>query len=127
MPTPLSVPERRAPGPPVVDLGCGAGSIGARLLRRRPAATVVSVDADPVLIALAAARKARCAACGSSSARSTSPTRSIRPPSPRYCVPTASSAPEPYRNQLRAAMFTAVDPADVEALTRSVDQVIANL
>ncbi|BCM70515.1 hypothetical protein EASAB2608_05849 [Streptomyces sp. EAS-AB2608] len=34
---------------------------------------------------------------------------------------------EPYRNQLRAAMFPAVDPADVEALTRSVDQVIAHL
>ncbi|CAL9564481.1 class I SAM-dependent methyltransferase [Streptomyces sp. enrichment culture] len=40
------------PDPLVVDLGCGPGSIGARLLRRLPDATVVSVDADPVLIAL---------------------------------------------------------------------------
>ncbi|MEU8853014.1 class I SAM-dependent methyltransferase [Streptomyces sp. NPDC048564] len=40
------------PDPLVVDLGCGLGSIGARLLRRLPDATVVSVDADPLLIAL---------------------------------------------------------------------------
>ncbi|MFF8430717.1 class I SAM-dependent methyltransferase [Streptomyces sp. NPDC016566] len=40
------------PAPLVVDLGCGLGSIGARLLQRVPDATVVSVDADPVLIAL---------------------------------------------------------------------------
>ncbi|MFI1719285.1 class I SAM-dependent methyltransferase [Streptomyces litmocidini] len=40
------------PDPLVVDLGCGPGSIGARLLRRLPEATVVSMDADPVLIAL---------------------------------------------------------------------------
>ena len=40
------------PDPLVVDLGCGLGSIGVRLLRRIPDATVVSVDADPLLIAL---------------------------------------------------------------------------
>ncbi|WP_328969546.1 class I SAM-dependent methyltransferase [Streptomyces sp. NBC_00239] len=40
------------PDPLVVDLGCGPGSIGVRLLRRIPAATVVSVDADPLLIEL---------------------------------------------------------------------------
>lgn len=40
------------PDPLVVDLGCGPGSIGVRLLRRLPEATVVSVDADPLLIAL---------------------------------------------------------------------------
>src|SRR5690606_29605999 len=38
---------------------------------------------------------------------------------------------EPYRklgrNQLRVAMFPAIDPADVEALTRRVDHVIENL
>jgi phosphoserine aminotransferase len=38
---------------------------------------------------------------------------------------------EPYRklgrNQLRVAMFPAVDPDDVEALTRCVDHVVANL
>lgn len=38
---------------------------------------------------------------------------------------------EPYRklgrNQLRVAMFPAVDPADVEALTKSIDYVIDKL
>ena len=38
---------------------------------------------------------------------------------------------EPYRklgrNQLRIAMYPAIDPADVEALTRSIDWVVANL
>ena len=38
---------------------------------------------------------------------------------------------EPYRklgrNQLRVAMFPAVDPADVEALTKCVDHVIERL
>ncbi|GAA2466414.1 class I SAM-dependent methyltransferase [Streptomyces macrosporus] len=40
------------PDPLVVDLGCGPGSIGVRLLRRVPGATVVSVDADPLLVEL---------------------------------------------------------------------------
>ncbi len=31
------------------------------------------------------------------------------------------------RNQLRIAMFPSVDPADVEALTKSVDYVVSNL
>jgi phosphoserine aminotransferase len=38
---------------------------------------------------------------------------------------------EPYRklgrNQLRVAMFPAVDPADVEALTACIDFVVENL
>jgi phosphoserine aminotransferase len=38
---------------------------------------------------------------------------------------------EPYRklgrNQLRIAMYPAVDPADVEALTRSIDYVVERL
>jgi phosphoserine aminotransferase len=38
---------------------------------------------------------------------------------------------EPYRklgrNQLRIAMFPAIDPDDVEALTACVDHVVANL
>jgi SAM-dependent methyltransferase len=38
--------------PLVLDLGCGPGSLAARLLDRLPAATVVAVDADPVLLAL---------------------------------------------------------------------------
>jgi SAM-dependent methyltransferase len=40
------------PDPLVVDLGSGPGAIGARLLARLPGATVVSVDADPLLIEL---------------------------------------------------------------------------
>ncbi|GIJ28769.1 hypothetical protein Vqi01_39310 [Micromonospora qiuiae] len=40
------------PDPLVVDLGSGPGPIGVRLLERLPRATVVSVDADPLLIDL---------------------------------------------------------------------------
>ena len=38
--------------PVVVDLGCGPGSLAGRLLDRLPAATVIAVDADPLLLAL---------------------------------------------------------------------------
>jgi SAM-dependent methyltransferase len=37
----------------VVDLGCGPGSLGVRLLDRFGSASVVGVDVDPVLLALA--------------------------------------------------------------------------
>jgi SAM-dependent methyltransferase len=40
------------PDPLVIDLGCGPGSLAARLLDRLPAATVVAADADPLLLAL---------------------------------------------------------------------------
>jgi len=40
------------PDPLVIDLGCGPGSLSTRLLDRIPAATVVAVDADPVLLAI---------------------------------------------------------------------------
>jgi SAM-dependent methyltransferase len=40
------------PDPLVLDLGCGPGSLAARLLDRMPAATVVAVDNDPLLLAL---------------------------------------------------------------------------
>ena len=40
------------PDPLVVDLGCGPGSLSARLLARIPAATVIAVDADPVTLSL---------------------------------------------------------------------------
>jgi SAM-dependent methyltransferase len=43
------------PDPLVLDLGCGPGSLAVRLLDRIPAATVVAVDADPLLLALAGA------------------------------------------------------------------------
>jgi SAM-dependent methyltransferase len=38
--------------PRVLDLGCGPGSLSARVLQRIPGATVVAVDADPVLLAI---------------------------------------------------------------------------
>ena len=40
------------PDPVVLDLGCGPGSLAARLLDRLPSATVVAADADPLLLAL---------------------------------------------------------------------------
>ena len=40
------------PDPLVLDLGSGPGSLAVRLLRRMPAATVLAVDADPLLLAL---------------------------------------------------------------------------
>jgi SAM-dependent methyltransferase len=40
------------PAPLVVDLGCGPGSLSVRLLRQLPEATVVAVDADPLLLGL---------------------------------------------------------------------------
>jgi SAM-dependent methyltransferase len=36
----------------VLDLGCGPGSLATRLLHRLPAATVIAIDADPLLLAL---------------------------------------------------------------------------
>lgn len=41
------------PDPLIVDLGVGPGTLSERLLRRFPAATVVGVDADPLLLRLA--------------------------------------------------------------------------
>ncbi|MFL6077401.1 MAG: class I SAM-dependent methyltransferase [Mycobacteriales bacterium] len=41
------------PDPLIVDLGCGPGSLAVRLLARFPNATVVGVDADPLLLELA--------------------------------------------------------------------------
>nr|WSW47102.1 class I SAM-dependent methyltransferase [Streptomyces sp. NBC_01001] len=38
--------------PLLVDLGCGPGSLAARLAERMPAAEVVGVDADPLLLEL---------------------------------------------------------------------------
>lgn len=40
------------PDPLVLDLGCGPGSLGIRLLDRLPKADVVGADADPVTLAL---------------------------------------------------------------------------
>ncbi len=41
--------------PLVLDLGCGPGSLGARLQERLPGAAVVGIDTDPLLMALGAA------------------------------------------------------------------------
>jgi SAM-dependent methyltransferase len=38
--------------PLVLDLGCGPGSLAIRLLDRMPAARVVAIDTDPLLLAL---------------------------------------------------------------------------
>ncbi|MEV0244593.1 class I SAM-dependent methyltransferase [Streptomyces sp. NPDC050674] len=46
------VTEGRAGPPLVVDLGCGPGSLAARLIRRLPDAEIVAVDRDPVLLEL---------------------------------------------------------------------------
>ncbi len=43
------------PDPLIVDLGAGPGSLSVRLLDRIPDATVVAVDADPLLLGLARA------------------------------------------------------------------------
>ncbi|MFB9688219.1 class I SAM-dependent methyltransferase [Amycolatopsis plumensis] len=43
------------PDPLVLDLGCGPGSLAVRVLDRVPAATIVAVDADPLLLGLARA------------------------------------------------------------------------
>lgn len=40
------------PDPLVLDLGCGPGSLAVRLLDQLPEATVIAVDADPLLLAL---------------------------------------------------------------------------
>ncbi len=38
--------------PLVLDLGCGPGSLAVRLLDRIPAASVIAIDADPLLLGL---------------------------------------------------------------------------
>jgi len=44
--------EAGRPDPLVLDLGAGPGSLAVRLLDRIPAAAVVAIDADPLLLAL---------------------------------------------------------------------------
>lgn len=43
----------RTDRPLIVDLGCGPGSLAARLVRRLPGADIVAVDRDPLLLELA--------------------------------------------------------------------------
>ena len=51
----LDYVEQLTGGPParVLDLACGPGSITRRVLNRFPAAEVVAVDTDPLLLDLA--------------------------------------------------------------------------
>jgi SAM-dependent methyltransferase len=44
------------PKPVVLDLGCGPGSLAARLRKRLPHATIIGVDSDPLLLSLARGR-----------------------------------------------------------------------
>ncbi|PFG16215.1 methyltransferase family protein [Propionicimonas paludicola] len=46
------VEELVGPNPRVLDLACGPGSLTARIRLRLPGSTVVSVDKDPLLIAI---------------------------------------------------------------------------
>ena len=66
-----------------------------------------------------------------SSARSTSPTAWTPPPVSKVLRANGIVDTEPYRklgrNQLRVAMFPAIDPSDVEALTHCVDYVVERL
>jgi SAM-dependent methyltransferase len=43
--------------PRVLDLGCGPGSLSARVLERLPDAEIVAIDADPVLLAIGRAAR----------------------------------------------------------------------
>ncbi|MFE9493347.1 class I SAM-dependent methyltransferase [Streptomyces collinus] len=47
------ITARRTDRPLVVDLGCGPGSLAARLARRLPHADIVAADQDPLLLELA--------------------------------------------------------------------------
>lgn len=47
--------DGRSSSPTIVDLGCGPGSLTARLSERHPTATFIGIDADPVLLELARA------------------------------------------------------------------------
>ncbi|GAA3440003.1 class I SAM-dependent methyltransferase [Kutzneria kofuensis] len=46
---------RQHSSPTVLDLGCGPGSLAARLAERLPAAHLVGIDTDPLLLAFARA------------------------------------------------------------------------
>ena len=51
--------------PLVLDLGCGPGSLAARLLDRMPAARVVAIDTDPLLLTLGRAARPSGSSAGS--------------------------------------------------------------
>ncbi|MEC3976396.1 class I SAM-dependent methyltransferase [Amycolatopsis sp. H20-H5] len=45
----------QVPEPVVLDLGCGPGSLAARLHERLPSARIIGIDSDPLLLGLARA------------------------------------------------------------------------
>jgi SAM-dependent methyltransferase len=47
-----AVAAMAGPEPRVLDLGCGPGSLAARVVDRIPGSTVTAIDADPVLLAI---------------------------------------------------------------------------
>ncbi|MBB6350464.1 MAG: Methyltransferase type 12 [Nonomuraea muscovyensis] len=49
----LAAALRDVADPLILDLGCGPGSLSARMAGRLPAAEIVGVDVDPLLLALA--------------------------------------------------------------------------
>jgi SAM-dependent methyltransferase len=51
----LTADRLRRPDPLVLDIGCGPGSLSARIRQRLPHARFVGVDSDPLLLGLAGA------------------------------------------------------------------------
>lgn len=51
----LTADRLRKPDPVILDIGCGPGSLSARIRARLPLARVIGVDSDPLLLGLAAA------------------------------------------------------------------------
>jgi SAM-dependent methyltransferase len=51
----LTADRLRQPNPAVLDIGCGPGSLSARIRQRLRQARFVGVDSDPLLLSLAAA------------------------------------------------------------------------
>jgi trans-aconitate methyltransferase len=49
----LTAERLRKPDPVVLDIGCGPGSLSARIRHRLPLARVIGVDSDPLLLGLA--------------------------------------------------------------------------
>jgi len=51
----LTADRLRKPDPVVLDIGCGPGSLSARIRQRLPLARIIGVDSDPLLLGLAEA------------------------------------------------------------------------
>lgn len=51
----LTADRLRRPDPVVLDIGCGPGSLSARIRQRLPQARLIGIDSDPLLLGLAGA------------------------------------------------------------------------